>query len=83
MRQRHVAIVGATGLVGQEVLRVLEQRQFPVGQLRLLASDRSVGKKLSFRDQELPVEATTTKAFDHVDFAFFAAGGDVSNSTRP
>jgi len=83
MRQRRIAIVGATGLVGQEVLRVLEQRNFPVGELRLLASDRSVGKKIVFRNQELSVEATTAKAFDGMDFAFFAAGGDVSKEYAP
>ncbi|MBX7157254.1 MAG: aspartate-semialdehyde dehydrogenase [Verrucomicrobiae bacterium] len=70
----HIAIVGATGAVGVELLRVLERRQFPVKQVTLLASAKSVGKKLSFQGQEIEVKELKDDAFTGVDFAFFSAG---------
>ena len=73
-----VAIVGATGLVGGEFLRVLEQRDFPIDSLRLFASDRSAGKRLSFKGREIEVEETTEDSFEGVDIALFSAGGDIS-----
>jgi aspartate-semialdehyde dehydrogenase len=72
----HVAVVGATGAVGIELLRVMERRDFPVGDLLLLASPRSVGKTLEFRGQQFPVEALTGNSFAGIDLAFFSAGAD-------
>ncbi|GAB4249517.1 MAG: aspartate-semialdehyde dehydrogenase [Candidatus Methylacidiphilales bacterium] len=78
-----LAIVGATGAVGVELLRVLERRQFPVRALKLLASARSTGKTLRFRGQEVPVEPLTENAFAGVDFAFFSAGASRSREFVP
>lgn len=78
-----VAIVGATGAVGLELLRVLETRTFPVRSLRLLASPRSAGKSLPFQGQNLPVEALAADAFDGIDFAFFSAGASRSREFVP
>jgi aspartate-semialdehyde dehydrogenase len=78
-----VAIVGATGLVGGEFLSVLEQRRFPLDTLRLLASDRSAGKRLSFMGQELEVEETVDNSFQGVDIALFSAGADISRHFAP
>lgn len=79
----HVAIVGATGAVGVEMLRVLERRKLPVGKLTLLASSRSVGKKLPFRGEEIAVQELTPDAFEGVDFALFSAGGGISKEFAP
>jgi aspartate-semialdehyde dehydrogenase len=73
-----VAIVGATGVVGGTVRRILEERAFPLAELRLLASERSAGRKLAFRGAELEVQVLGPDAFAGIDLAFFAAGGDVS-----
>ncbi len=73
-KKYHVAIVGATGAVGIELLRVMERRAFPVEAMRLLASPRSIGKKLPFRDKVYPVEALTEDSFSDIDLAFFSAG---------
>jgi aspartate-semialdehyde dehydrogenase len=70
----NVAVVGATGAVGVEILRVLERRQFPVAGLKLLASARSVGKQLAFNGRDYPVEELTAGAFAGIDYAFFSAG---------
>lgn len=80
---KHLAIVGATGAVGIEMLRVLERRQFPVASLRLLASPRSAGRKLSFRGEELIVEPLTPESFEGVDIAIFSAGGGISKEFAP
>ena len=77
-RPKHVAIVGATGAVGQELLTILAQRRFPVASLRLLASARSVGKSFDFAGQGVRVEELTAESFKGVDVAFFSAGGSVS-----
>ncbi|NQU65015.1 MAG: aspartate-semialdehyde dehydrogenase [SAR324 cluster bacterium] len=77
MKQR-VAIAGATGAVGTELIKLLEQRDFPVAELRLLASKRSVGKKLPFKGDMLVVEELTTDAFEGIDIAFFSAGASRS-----
>ncbi|MCX7924526.1 MAG: aspartate-semialdehyde dehydrogenase [Fimbriimonadales bacterium] len=79
----HVAIVGATGAVGQELLRVLEERDFPVRSLRLLASERSAGKRLAFRGEMIPVETLQPDSFAGVDIAFFSAGGARSKAFVP
>ena len=73
-----VAIVGATGLVGQEFIKVLEQRNFPMNSIRLLASDRSAGKKLRVNGEEVEVKETNTQSFENVDVALFSAGAEIS-----
>lgn len=78
MRQYNVAIAGATGAVGTEFLRLLEERDFPLGSLRLLASARSAGKTLKFKGKDLPVEELTPESFEGIDIAFFSAGGSRS-----
>jgi aspartate-semialdehyde dehydrogenase len=77
MGQR-VAIAGATGAVGTELIKLLEQRNFPVSELRLLASKRSVGKKRSYNGEMITVEELTTGAFEGIDIAFFSAGASRS-----
>ncbi|MBR2518805.1 MAG: aspartate-semialdehyde dehydrogenase [Selenomonadaceae bacterium] len=74
MKQFNTAIVGATGAVGQEFLKLIEERNFPFGELKLLASSRSAGKKINFMGKEYTVEETTEKSFDGVKFALFAGG---------
>jgi aspartate-semialdehyde dehydrogenase len=83
MNPKNIAIVGATGAVGIEMLRVLERRNFPVASLRLLASPRSAGKKLTFRGEEITVEPLTEKSFDGIDIALFSAGGGISKEFAP
>lgn len=80
---RRVAIVGATGAVGRELLSVLEQRRFPVRQLRLLASPRSVGAQLSFCGAPHEVEALHDAAFTNIDVALFAVGTAISRCYAP
>jgi aspartate-semialdehyde dehydrogenase len=82
-RKYHIAIVGATGLVGQEFINILEQREFPMASVHLLASDRSAGKKLFVNHQEIEVEEVTPNSFDQVDIALFSAGGEVSKHFAP
>ena len=79
----NIAIVGATGAVGLELLDVLERRAFPVGNLRLLASARSAGKKLHFRGADVEVEELRDESFGGIDVAFFSAGGDTSRKYAP
>ncbi len=78
-----MAIVGATGLVGAEFIKVLEQRKFPVSSMKLLASDRSAGRKMFFAHQEIEVEETVVESFQEIDIALFSAGGDVSKYFSP
>ena len=82
-RNPHVAVVGATGAVGIEMLKTLEKRNFPVGKLTLLASARSAGKKLKFRGQEITVGELTKDSFKGVDIALFSAGGSISKEFAP
>ena len=79
----HVAIVGASGAVGVEMIRTLERRNFPVGSLRLLASKRSAGKSLNFREETLMIEELTLSSFEGVDIALFSAGGGISKEWGP
>src|SRR5215468_3571203 len=79
----HVAVVGATGAVGIEMLKTLEKRHFPVGKLTLLASARSTGKKLKFRGEEFTVKELTKDAFEGIDIALFSAGGSISKEFAP
>ncbi len=83
MKGHKVAIVGATGMVGQEFIRVLEQRNFPVESIELLASDRSAGKKLFFCHQEIEVKETTPESFKDIDIALFSAGAEISRYFSP
>jgi aspartate-semialdehyde dehydrogenase len=75
---RKVAIVGASGAVGVELLRVMERREFPLGELKLLASARSAGRKLNFRGEDVPIQELTRDAFKGVDVALFSAGSSIS-----
>ena len=77
-KEYHIAIAGATGAVGAELLRVLERRNFPVAAVRALASGKSAGKNVSFRNQPVPVEELNENSFDQIDIAFFSAGGERS-----
>lgn len=78
-----VAIVGATGAVGVEFLHCLQERNFPISQLRLLASARSKGKKMNFRGQEIVIEELTESSFKGIEIAFFSAGGSISKKFGP
>ena len=78
-----VAVVGATGLVGNEMIAVLEERKFPVGKLRLFASERSEGKTLEFRDKAVAVEILGEKVFHGIDIALFSAGAERSLHYAP
>ncbi len=77
------AIMGATGAVGQEFLKVLEERKFPLASLKLLASSRSAGKKLRFCGQELIVEELSEKSFSGIELVLASAGGSVSKKFAP
>ncbi len=78
-----VAIAGATGLVGQEFIRVLEQRNFPMDSVSLLASDRSAGKKLFVNHQEIEVKEATPESLKGIDIALFSAGAETSRHLSP
>jgi aspartate-semialdehyde dehydrogenase len=80
---QRVAVVGATGAVGQTTLRLLEERNFPVRDIRLFASARSIGKKLTFKGESLPVDAVSAESFKGIDIAFFSAGGSQSKEFAP
>ena len=79
----NVAVVGATGAVGEEMRKILAERLFPVDRLRLLASERSAGQRLEFCGQQVPVEALDEDSFDDVDIALFSAGSSVSARYAP
>jgi len=83
MKSFNVAIVGATGLVGQEFIKVLEQRRFPLASIRLYASDRSHGRKLRVNHQEIEVKETTEGSFKEIDVALFSAGAEISRHFSP
>ncbi|RXT15171.1 aspartate-semialdehyde dehydrogenase [Ammoniphilus sp. CFH 90114] len=76
----NVAVVGATGAVGTQILRLLEERNFPISQLKCLSSARSAGATLTFKGQEIIVEEATPESFEGIDFALFSAGGSVSKA---
>ncbi|WYQ40581.1 aspartate-semialdehyde dehydrogenase [Bacillus sp. FSL W7-1321] len=83
--QQHfdVAVVGATGAVGQQMLKTLEQRDFPIKSLKLLSSKRSAGKQITFKGQSYTVEEATPESFQGVQLALFSAGGSVSKALVP
>ncbi len=82
-RNLHVAIVGATGAVGIEMMKVLEKRQFPVGKMTLLASARSAGKTLPFAGEDVTVQELRADSFNGVDIALFSAGASISREYAP
>ena len=82
MKKYNVAILGATGAVGQEFLNLIEERNFPFNELKLLASHRSAGKKIQFMGKEYTVEEATHDSFENVDIALFA-GGSISKEFAP
>ena len=82
-KEYHIAIAGATGAVGAELLRVLERRNFPAASIRALASGKSAGKNVPFRNQFVPVEELGKNSFDKIDIAFFSAGGERSRAFVP
>ena len=83
MKEYRVAIVGATGLVGQEFIKVLEQRNFPMESIGLFASDRSAGRKMYVTHREIEVKETVPESFREIDIALFSAGAEVSRYFSP
>jgi aspartate-semialdehyde dehydrogenase len=83
MKTYEIAIVGATGLVGQEFIKVLMHRNFPMNSVHLYASDRSAGKKLLINHQEVEVKETVPESFEGIDIALFSAGAEVSRHFSP
>lgn len=82
-RGYHVAVVGATGAVGQQMLQTLEKRNFPISKLTLLSSERSAGTKITFRNEEHIVQVATPDSFEGVQIALFSAGGNISKLFAP
>lgn len=78
-----VAILGATGAVGTELLELLESRNFPVAELKLLASPRSAGKTMSFKGEDLVIEQASDRSFDNIDLVLSSAGGSISKALAP
>jgi aspartate-semialdehyde dehydrogenase len=79
----HIAVVGATGAVGAELLRVLDRKNFPVASLRAIGSARSAGKSVRFRNDEIALQELGENSFDKIDIAFFSAGGEISRKFVP
>jgi aspartate-semialdehyde dehydrogenase len=79
----NVAVVGATGIVGEEFLRILAKRPFPLRSLKLIASKRSAGKKIAFGEQEIEVEELNERSFEGCDFAFISATDEISRDYAP
>ncbi|WP_138493926.1 aspartate-semialdehyde dehydrogenase [Paenibacillus pinistramenti] len=79
----NVAVVGATGAVGEQILNLLEKRDFPIDKLKLLSSARSAGTVVTFKGQEVVVEEARPESFEGIDIALFSAGGDVSKELAP
>ncbi len=79
----NIAVAGATGAVGNQMIACLEERNFPVGNLKLLATRKSVGRKLRFKGEEIPVEELTETSFTGLDIAIFSAGGAASQKYAP
>ena len=77
-RSLKVAILGSSGAVGSELLKILEERNFPISELILLSSSRSAGKKIMWKNQELVTQEVNERSFSNVDLVFASAGGSVS-----
>lgn len=82
-KRYNVAVVGATGAVGEQIIKLLEQRQFPIETLTLLSSARSAGTKIVFNGQEITVQEAKPESFEGIDIALFSAGGDVTKALAP
>lgn len=83
MRTFNVAVVGATGAVGNEMIRILEERNFPVNKLTLLASERSIGKSFEYKGQSIPIEVLDENSFTGIQIGLFSAGGSISEKFAP
>ncbi|MCK5862153.1 MAG: aspartate-semialdehyde dehydrogenase [Candidatus Hydrogenedentes bacterium] len=83
MSGKVIAVAGATGVVGRQMLETLEARNFPIARIKMLASERSKGKKLPFKGEEIAVEVLSDNSFDDVDIALFSAGGGTSKRFAP
>ncbi|RMA93221.1 aspartate-semialdehyde dehydrogenase [Hydrogenothermus marinus] len=83
MRKYNVAILGASGAVGKVMLKVLEERDFPINNLKLLASARSAGKEVEFKGEKYKIEEVKPESFDNIDIALFSAGGSTSKKWAP
>ncbi|MCX7817387.1 MAG: aspartate-semialdehyde dehydrogenase [Syntrophales bacterium] len=83
MKARSVAVVGATGAVGNEMVKILEERDFPVRELKLLASERSIGKYIDFKGESIPVDVLRDDSFKGVEIALFSAGASISRQFAP
>jgi len=83
MKSYNFAILGATGAVGQTMIKVLEERNFPVNEIKFLASERSAGKEVEYYGMKYKVEAVCEEAFENVDIALFSAGGERSKKWAP
>ena len=83
MKKYKVSVVGATGMVGRTFVELLEERNFPVSELRLLASENSAGEKMVFSDKEIKVAALNEDSFEGINFAFFSAGTEISKKFSP
>jgi aspartate-semialdehyde dehydrogenase len=79
----NVAVVGATGAVGEQILKLLAERNFPIASLKLLSSARSAGMKIEFNGKPYTVEEAKPESFKGIDIALFSAGGDVSKALIP
>ncbi|WP_456364285.1 aspartate-semialdehyde dehydrogenase [Priestia aryabhattai] len=82
-KKYNVAVVGATGAVGQKMIETLQRRNFPINKLTLLASAKSAGKMLNFKDELIAVEELTENSFEGIDIALFSAGGSISEKYAP
>jgi len=83
MKAYNVAVVGATGMVGQEFIKILQQRNFPMSSVHLYASDRSAGKRLYVGHKEIEVKETSPESFHNIDIALFSAGSEISRYFSP
>ncbi len=83
MKKYNVAVVGATGAVGEEMRKILEERKFPINNFKPLASSRSAGRKITFRGEEYTIQETTADSFDDIDIALFSAGASRSREFAP
>ncbi len=83
MKQYSVAVVGATGVVGKEMIAILAQRKFPISRLLPLASERSAGATIDYKGDHIDVEVLTKDSFKDIDFALFSAGGSISEEFAP
>ncbi|MCD6133195.1 MAG: aspartate-semialdehyde dehydrogenase [Deltaproteobacteria bacterium] len=83
MKEYSVAVVGATGMVGEEMASILEKRSFPIKKISFLASERSIGRTIHFKGEELPVNVLDKNSFRGIDIALFSAGGKVSREYAP